>query len=241
VLLAPRGLSADLPRAERDAVLLHELAHVRRSDFAWNLVQRLVLAVLWFHPAAWAIYARLAREREASCDALAVRHGAAPSDLARALVRLAAGRTSPRLAMGLSSPGELTARVERLLGVERPTAPANGRRALAAAASAACLLALGAGRLGVADPVMGELYTASAFGPTISIAAQDPAGAFALRVRQGRVVAASIDARPLPADGIRQDGAHVILVGHRREPLLALTVTPQGRISWQPRTPTRAA
>lgn len=235
ILLVPRDLMDHLPPAERDAVLLHELAHVRRGDFACNLVQRLVLALLWFQPAAWALYAELAREREACCDALAVRHGATASGLARALVRLAEGRGRAGLAMAISGTSDLGVRVRRLLGVD-PAARASASAWLGAvAASALCLAALAAGRLGPLDPALGELCAASVFGPTISIAAHDPAGTFALRVRQGRVIAAAVDRRPLPRARILQVGDRVTLVGARREPILALTVSPQGRIRWEPR------
>ena len=234
VILAPRNLAELLPPAERDAVLLHELAHVRRGDFGWNLVQRLVLAMLWFHPAAWALYGALARAREIRCDALAVGAGAPAAALARGLVRLAEAQAETcapvGLAMAASSRGDLSARVRRLLEPE-PVA-ARHVPAAAVATSALCLLALGAGRLGLADPALGDSYVASAFGPTISISARDPSGAFDLEVRQGRVIAASVGAKPLE---IRQRGDRVTLLNAGRAPVLALTVTPQGRIRWTAR------
>jgi beta-lactamase regulating signal transducer with metallopeptidase domain len=233
VLLTPPDLALRLSPVERDAVLLHELAHVRRGDFGWNLVQRLVLALLWFHPAAWALYGALSREREVCCDALAVGHGASAADLARGLVRLAETQGRPGLAMAASSRGDLTTRVRLLLEPEPPGATPGHRRALAVGASALCILALGAGGLGVADPAMGDLYAASAFGPTISISARDPSGAFALQVRHGRVIAASLGTQRL---GVRQLGDRVTLVGASRRPVLALTVTPQGRIRWKARS-----
>ena len=232
VLLTPHALR--LPSAQRDAVLLHELAHVWRGDFGWNLIHRMLLALLWFHPAAWALYGALSREREVCCDALAVRHGASAAALARALVRLAEDRVRPGLAMAIASPGDLATRIHRLLG---PQASPRGRSpGPAVALSALCLLATGAGRLGLADPSLGALYAASAFGPTISIMAHDAAGAFALRIRQGRVVAASVGTLRLPQGRILQQGDRVTLLGDGRQPIVALTVTPQGRIRWKART-----
>ena len=235
VLIAPRGFGARLPAAERKAVLLHELAHVRRRDFGWNLVQRVALALLWFHPAAWVLHARLARERELCCDALAVRHGASPTALARALVRLAEGAARPGLAMAIARRSELGARVHRLLGVE--SAPASGgMRAAAVAASVLCLVAFGAGRLGARDTAMGDLYKASDFGPTIAIQAHDASGAFALQVRQGRVIEASVEAQPIPPGRILQQGSRVTLMGAARQPIVVLTVSPQGTIHWKARS-----
>ena len=231
-LLVPRGLPALLDAAELQAVLLHELAHVRRGDLRWNLLLRLVLALLWFHPAAWALHASIARERERCCDALAVRHGARPAALARALVKLAESGARPALAMSMAHGGALVERVRDL--VEPPLAVAASRRqaVCALAMSLACMVALGAARVAPVDPALGELYLASAFGPTITIQAHDGAGSFALWVRQGRVIQARVRDR---AVGIVQQGDRVTLTDAARAPLLQLEVTPQGHVMWEPR------
>ena len=237
-LLLPRDLVHTLSRDERDAVLLHELAHVQRGDFGWNLLQRSMLALLWFHPAAWILYGALSREREACCDAWALRHGASPTDLARALIGLADRAARPALAMaaGHGDLTDLTMRIHRLLDLQRREPPPIAPRAAAIVLSLLCVAALCAGRLGSTDPAIGDLYVASAFGPTIAIEARDPAGSFALRIHQGRVVEASIGNRRLPSGHIRQDGERVVLTGGAPESTLALTVTPQGRIRWNARS-----
>lgn len=240
-LLVPRDLAERLAPAELDAVLLHELAHVRRDDLRWNLLQRLVLALLWFHPAAWRLQAALARERERCCDVLAVRHGASRAALARALVKLAEAATgartcaSRRLALDVSRGNGLVERVRALVDAAPAQAvPARQRVALALALSAACLLALalGVGRAATTDPSLADFYMASMFGPTLDIQAHDAAGPFALRVRQGRVLEASVRDRPV---GVRQEGSRVTLTDAAQAPLLVLTVTPQGRVQWQSR------
>ena len=233
-LLVPRGLSTRLAPAELDAVLLHELAHIRRGDLRWNLLQRIVLALLWFHPVAWWLQAGVARERERCCDALAVRHGASPAALARALVKLAEVGARPRLAMSMSisQKGALLERVQGLLESAPSGSTARHRPVAAVAISLACLLAVGTGRLALADPALGEFYMASAFGPTIDIQAHDGAGSFALRVRQGRVIQASVHDRSV---GVVQQGNRVTLTDATRTPLLVLTVTPQGRVQWKSR------
>lgn len=235
VLLLPRDLACTLSMAQWEAVFLHELAHVRRGDFGWNLLQRLQLACLWFHPAAWVLYGRVSREREACCDALAVRHGASATGLAQALVCLAEIRFSPHLGMAISSEGELTVRVHRLLGVRRAGPLPAGLRMAAMATSMLCLLALGAGRLGRIDPSMADVYNASAFGPMILVDAHDDAGSFALGIKQGRVIEASIGNQRLPSDRIVQEDERVLLMGARQQPIVALTVTPQARIEWEGR------
>lgn len=235
VLLAPRDLAARLPVAERDAVLLHELAHVCRRDFLWNLLQRFVLVLVWFQPAAWLLHGQLARERELCCDALAVRHGASPLVLGRALVRLAENHARRDLSMGIAGRGELTIRVHRLLGLHEAGGVRCRSVGVAAALSLLCVSAIGLGRTGLADPAIGDLYIASAMGPTVYIAAHDPAGMFTLRVRQGRVVQASVDRRRVLAEDIVQEGHRVTLLGTARMPIVSLQVTPQGRIYWKAR------
>lgn len=232
-LLMPRGLPALLDDAELEAVLLHELAHVRRGDLRWNLLQRVVLALLWFHPVAWALQAAIAHERERCCDALAVQHGARPAALARALVKLAEAGARPTLAMSMSHGGAaLLERVQDLLQPPQAGVALRRRGAWAAALSVACVLALGAGRLAPTDGVLGELYLASDFGPTIAIQARDSAGSFALWVRQGRVIQASVRDRPVH---ISQQGDRVTLTDATQEPVLVLKVTPQDRVQWEAR------
>lgn len=231
-LLLPRRFAERLAPDQREAVLLHELAHAARRDFGWNLVQRLILAALWFHPAAWRLYGALRRARELRCDALAVGRGASPGALARALVRLAEGEREVRLAMGLSSRSDLPIRLRRLLGPGEE--PRSFPLPAALLASAFCLLTLLAGRLVEADPSIRDAFVASAFGPTLSLEARDRAGSFAVKVRHGRVVAASVG--PAPAQVV-QHGERVVLIGPgTRRPLVALTVSPQGVIRWRART-----
>ncbi|MGN6740586.1 M56 family metallopeptidase [Dyella sp.] len=222
--------------AEQEALLLHELAHVQRHDYRWNLLQRLTLVALWFHPVAWLLYRRLTHERELRCDALAVSHGAAPLKLAHALLRLAEHRAPPALAMAAAGDGDFVTRIHRLLGVDAaPTRAPVGARAAAFALSALCLLGLAGGRLGRIDGSMADLYHASAFGPTVSVLARDPAGTFALRIKRGKVLAATVGEQPLSHDRIRQHGSRVTLLDATRKPMLALTVTPQDRIEWEAR------
>jgi Zn-dependent protease with chaperone function len=229
VLIAPRGLEARLAPAERDAVLLHELAHVERRDFAWNIVLRVGLALIWFNPFAWRLYRSLAQEREAACDALAVARGASPVALARALVRLAETASgTPQVAMLLSAQGALTSRVHRLL---EPTPAASGGALAVVAVTALCFAGPMLGGVGRIDRAMADVYVASAFGPVVRIQARDPAGPFALKIRQGRVIEASIQGAP---SRVVQVGQSVTLLG-TRAPSLSLHVSPHGVVTWEAR------
>lgn len=231
-LVAPRGLEARLTCDERDAVLLHELAHVERNDFAWNIVLRIGLALVWFNPFAWRLYRELAEEREAACDALAVSRGASPIVLARALVRLAeAAPARPGLAMLLSSRSALTTRVHRLL---TPPAPLKGGTLAVVAVTTLCLAGPVLGWGARIDRTMADVYVASAFGPVVRIQARDPAGVFALKIRQGRVIEASVQNETLAPSRVLQVGERVTLLSSRAR-ALSLRVSPHGAVTWDAR------
>jgi TonB family protein len=89
-VLVPVGFLESVSTEDLDAVLAHELAHVRRWDFAKNLVYEAVsLAAAW-HPVVWMTRARVAESREMVCDAMAAESVAGNESYARSLLRLAA-------------------------------------------------------------------------------------------------------------------------------------------------------
>jgi uncharacterized protein (TIGR03435 family) len=75
VLLWPRTLEAHLSDSQIEAILAHELAHVRRRDNLAALGHMVVQAVFWFHPLVWWIGSRLVDERERACDDEVLRSG----------------------------------------------------------------------------------------------------------------------------------------------------------------------
>ncbi|HEX4142220.1 MAG TPA: M56 family metallopeptidase [Pirellulales bacterium] len=88
-ILLPTALVTGLSTDQLQAILLHELAHVRRYDLAANLLQRLVEVVLFFHPAVWWLSRRVTIERENACDDAVLRLDCPPIRYAEALVRVA--------------------------------------------------------------------------------------------------------------------------------------------------------
>jgi uncharacterized protein (TIGR03435 family) len=74
-LIWPEGISAHLDDGQLQAILAHELWHVRRRDNLAAALQMLVEAVFWFHPLVWWIGTRLMEERERACDEEVVRLG----------------------------------------------------------------------------------------------------------------------------------------------------------------------
>ncbi len=109
MILLPAAWVTELPPDMLEAVLAHELAHVRRLDLWVNLLQRIVETLLFYHPAVWWLSRRLRVERELCCDDLAatvthdrLRYAETLEHVAR---RSRTGRGSPRAGRGVSARG----------------------------------------------------------------------------------------------------------------------------------------
>ena len=89
VVVIPQWLMQELSPSELEQVLLHELAHLQRWDDWTNLAQKVLKAVLFFHPAVWWIEKQLSLEREMACDDAVVAQTANPRAYAECLTRLA--------------------------------------------------------------------------------------------------------------------------------------------------------
>jgi beta-lactamase regulating signal transducer with metallopeptidase domain len=147
-VVIPAWALAELSPVELKAILLHELAHLRRWDDWTNLAQRILSALLFFHPAVWWIGDRLSREREMACDDFVLAATSNPHGYAQCLVTVAEKsflRRSVALAQAAVGRMQQTAlRVARILDADRPTAtriwkPALG---LVSAVSVACLISM---------------------------------------------------------------------------------------------------
>ena len=88
-IVIPRWVMAELSPAELNQVLLHELAHLRRWDDWTNLIQQLVRAIFFFHPAVWWMERQVALEREMACDDAVLQETASPRAYAECLAHLA--------------------------------------------------------------------------------------------------------------------------------------------------------
>jgi len=116
VVLLPAATILGLTPQQLEAVLAHELAHIRRYDYLVNLLQILVETLLFYHPAVWWTSAQIRREREMCCDDLAVASCGDALCYARALAKLERLRVMrPRLALG-GTDGPLFYRIRRLIG-----------------------------------------------------------------------------------------------------------------------------
>ncbi|HEY3221541.1 MAG TPA: M56 family metallopeptidase [Gemmatimonadales bacterium] len=97
-----------------DALLAHELAHVRRHDYFVNLLQSVIETLLFYHPAVWWVSARVRQEREHCCDDLAVAACGDARFYATALFTMEQLRLAAPLAVAASG-GSLVGRVRRLV------------------------------------------------------------------------------------------------------------------------------
>ena len=120
VILVPAGALINLSAQELEAVLAHELAHIRRFDYVANLLQSAIEALMFYHPAAWWVGQRIRAERENCCDDLAIAACGDRVVYARALTALEEMRGAyPQFAMAATG-GPLLDRVRRLLGKDDP-------------------------------------------------------------------------------------------------------------------------
>ncbi len=118
VVLLPASTLTGLPPRQLEMILAHELAHIRRYDFAVNLAQTLVETLLFYHPAVWWVSHVIRVEREHCCDDIAAGTSGSTLSYARALTALEELRVLPSLAPSpaLSAlGGSLPERVRRLV------------------------------------------------------------------------------------------------------------------------------
>ena len=146
VILLPASVLAGLTPRQLEAVLAHELAHIRRHDYLVNLLQTLVETLLFYHPAVWWLSRRIRIERENCCDDLAVSLCGDPVTYAAALAELEGLRGGRGDLVLAATGGSLLQRVRRLLG-----APSHAGRApgwLAAGTAVVLIASISAATIG---------------------------------------------------------------------------------------------
>jgi beta-lactamase regulating signal transducer with metallopeptidase domain len=146
IVLLPLSALTSLGPDELEVVLAHELAHVRRADFFWNILQTIAETLFFFHPAVWWISGRVRHERELCCDDIALKVCPNPVTYASALYRLEEHRSRHlRLAMALdghASHSTLLMRIARILGEPMTRIPSRRLRPFSLVAACAGLAAL---------------------------------------------------------------------------------------------------
>jgi beta-lactamase regulating signal transducer with metallopeptidase domain len=121
VILIPLSAVSGLSAEQLEALLAHELAHIRRCDYLVNLIQTTIETLLFYHPAVWWVSRQIRHEREHCCDDLAVAACGDVLTYARALAALEQMRAiTPQLAVAASG-GSLIVRIQRLLRHRSPS------------------------------------------------------------------------------------------------------------------------
>jgi GWxTD domain-containing protein len=115
VVLMPVGVLAGLTPGQIEAILLHELAHIRRCDYLVNAFQRVLDGLFFYHPAVWWISRVIRAEREDCCDDFVVRASGNAREYAQALAALEQNRCSGREAAVAATGGSIVRRIHRLL------------------------------------------------------------------------------------------------------------------------------
>jgi uncharacterized protein (TIGR03435 family) len=141
-ILLPPAAAMGLTPQQLEAVLAHELAHVKRNDYLVNMIQVVAETLFFYHPVVWWVSKQMRIERELCCDDIAVRSCGDAVGYARALTALARQRlAAPELSVAATG-GSLKYRVQRLLGAsprEIGSAGAPGAVVLAVAVAAVAL------------------------------------------------------------------------------------------------------
>ncbi len=123
VVLLPLGMLASMTPNQLEAVLAHELAHIKRNDYLVNLLQSVLETLFFYHPAIWWISACIREERENACDDIAVEVCGNSLVFAKALANLeqmSMGTVRANLAMAFfGKKGSLLNRIARLAGKQK--------------------------------------------------------------------------------------------------------------------------
>ncbi len=117
-ILVPSSMLSGLTTAELDAILAHELAHIRRHDYLVNLLQTVVETILFYHPAVWWLSTRIRTERENCCDDIAVEVCGNRVVFAQALARMEENRCKQGQLSVAANGGSLVNRIRRIVMAE---------------------------------------------------------------------------------------------------------------------------
>lgn len=126
MILLPASVITGLTSSQLEAVLAHELAHVRRHDWLINTLQVIAETLLFYHPAVWWLSSRIRQERELCCDDVALGLDVDKAVFARTLLTLEELRQKALVPAMAATGGDLTARVRRLLIMPHTTPSSEG-------------------------------------------------------------------------------------------------------------------
>lgn len=177
VILIPTAAFAGCDARQLEALLAHELAHIRRHDYLVNLIQTAVETLLFYHPAVWWVSQRIRAERENCCDDLAVAACGDVLTYARALTRIEELRSSQSQFAMAANGGALFARIRRMLGNNEP-AGHTARTWLAGAIAVSAVFAVWVAARSADAGELSPAAVVAAASPQASPAPQRPGGSF---------------------------------------------------------------
>ncbi|HLG57903.1 MAG TPA: M56 family metallopeptidase [Vicinamibacterales bacterium] len=174
-LLWPRSISERLSEEQIEAILAHELAHVRRRDNLAAAVHMLVEAVFWFHPLVWWLGARLVDERERACDEEVVRLGSEPHVYAESILKTCQFYIeSPLVCMAGVTGSNLKKRIELIMRNDSNVALSAPKRILLGASLVAAIaLPVTVGIL-TSPRLSAQIVAPAADAPTFEVASIKP-------------------------------------------------------------------
>ena len=171
-LVLPMRLLAEIAPRELEAVLAHELAHIRRHDYLVNLMQTVVETLLFYHPAVWWVSGRIRREREFCADDLALKVCEGHEVYAHSLVVVAETAVAPASHAVAATGGSLLHRVHRVLRFPEQPSPLPWSARCSAVAGLTAAIGLGIAMMAVAQNRDAD-ETQSAIGAEVSVEAGD--------------------------------------------------------------------
>jgi uncharacterized protein (TIGR03435 family) len=218
VLLLPEGITNRLTGAQLDAIVAHEMCHVRRRDNLMTSMHMVVEAVFWFHPLVWWIGARLIEERERACDEEVLRAGNDAQTYAEGILKVCEFYLkSPLECVAGVAGGSLNKRIEDIMGNRVARGLSVGKKMLLACA----------GMLAVAGPVAIGIVNA----PRIQAQAQLDAAPLEFEV-------ASIRPKPLEGasyhPGFSISGIRVTLSGPLKDLVMTAYNVKEYQVSGEP-------
>ena len=174
-LMWPAGFEDRLSDKQIEAILAHEVAHVRRRDNLAALIHMLVEAVFWFHPLVWWIGARLVDERERACDEDVVRLGTEPDVYAESILKTCQFYIeSPLVCVAGVTGSDLKRRVEQIMRSDAQVAlSALKRFSLGAALVAAIAIPVAIGII-TSPRLAAQIVAPAADSPTFEVASIKP-------------------------------------------------------------------
>jgi len=134
VILVPVAAINNLTPQQLEAIILHELNHIHRYDYFFNLVISFIRTILYFNPFVSLLAKSIERERENSCDEMVLQHQYKPTEYASALLRLEVNTRRQMMVAAAGNEHVLLHRIESILGIQRKAHYSFRRFAFASAA-----------------------------------------------------------------------------------------------------------